>query len=782
MIPDPGKRRASADGTLAPAPSSAFPTVAAMPPYTVAVRTLAEFSAKAGDLDLRFTPAPTAMEGMAGHAMVAHRRPAHYETEIALSGVHGPVAVRGRADGFDPVAGRLEEVKTHRGRLDRQPRNQRELHWAQCRLYGWLLCQSRGLPGLELALVYFHLDTEEETVIAETWSAGALREHFERCCERFAAWAEQERAHREARDAAWSALRFPHEDFRPGQRALAEAVYRSARAGRRLLAQAPTGIGKTVGTLFPMLRAAPAQGLDRIHVLTAKTSGRQLALDAVSTLRRATPDLPLRALELVARDKACEHPDKACHGESCPLARGFYDRLPGARQGAVALPLWDRASVRALAQAHEVCPYYLTQELARWADLVVGDYNHGFDVTALLQALRADQGWKVGLLVDEAHNLVDRARGMYSAALEPAAFESVRKGAPAPLKRPLGRVRRAWKALDAAQTADYQVHETLPGALVAALQQATSAVLDLAAEQPDAVPPALMDFCFDALHFVRLAEAFGPHSLFDTTRAGAGLRLALRNVVPAPFLKERFAALHTATLFSATLQPPEYHREMLGLPEDTAWLDVGSPFAAEQLQVEVARRISTRWQHRAQSIAPIVQRIAAQFEARPGNYLAFFSSFDYLEAAAAALAASHPQLPLWAQRRGMSEAEQADFLARFAPGGAGIGFAVLGGAFAEGVDLPGDRLIGAFIATLGLPQVNAVNEQFRRRIDRLHPGRGFDYVYLYPGLQKVVQAAGRVIRSEHDRGVVHLMDDRYGRPDVQRLLPGWWSVPGRRDA
>jgi Rad3-related DNA helicase len=310
------------------------------------------------------------------------------------------------------------------------------------------------------------------------------------------------------------------------------------------------------------------------------------------------------------------------------------------------------------------------------------------------------------------------------------------------------------------------------------LQQAGGDILELAGEHPDAVPAALMDWGFEALHFVRLAEAFGPHSLFDGQRVEGGLRLTLRNVVPAPFLKERFAALHSATLFSATLQPPDYHREMLGLPDSTAWLDVASPFAAEQLTVQVARRISTRWQHRERSVAPIATLIAAQYAERPGNYLAFFSSFDYLDAAVGALAEQAPQLPLWVQRRGMSEAEQAAFLARFAPGGRGVGFAVLGGAFAEGVDLPGDRLIGAFIATLGLPQVNPVNEQFRQRIEALHPGRGFDFVYLYPGLQKVVQAAGRVIRSESDRGVLHLMDDRFARADVKELLPRWWQVPG----
>ncbi|MED5618316.1 ATP-dependent DNA helicase [Ideonella sp. BN130291] len=747
------------------------------PSYTVAVRALCEFTAKHGDLDLRFTPAPTALQGIEGHQVVAARRGPGYQAELPLCGEFGPLRVRGRADGYDAGRNRLEEVKTFRGRIDRLPENHRALHWAQAMVYGWLLCESKGLPDIELALVYFDVGSQRETVFTQQCTAHQLRQHFEQRCAAFLAWAEHELAHRGARDTALQQLRFPHAGFREGQRPLAEAVYNAARSGRCLMAQAPTGIGKTVGTLFPLLKAAPGQALDRVFFLTAKTSGRALALDAVALMRQADPALPLRTLELVARDKACEHPDKACHGEACPLAKGFYDRLPAAREAALAVPVWDRAAVRSLALAHEVCPYYLTQELARWSDLLVGDYNHYFDSAALLHGLANVQGWRVAVLVDEAHNLVERARAMYSAQLDPGGFALARRGAPAALKRPLGRVQRQWRELSAGLEGDYAV-QPLPTTLIEALQQALAAITDHLAEHPTAVDAALQAFYFDALQFTRLAESFDEHSLFDLTRTPRGGCVpCLRNVIPAPFLKPRFQAAHTVTLFSATLHPAGYYRELLGLPEDTAVVDVASPFAAHQLSVQIAGDISTRFQHRGTSLAPVVQRMAAQYAVQPGNYLAFFSSFDYLEQVAELFTASHADVPVWRQSRGMTEEQQAAFLARFAPGGRGIGFAVLGGSFAEGIDLPGDRLIGAFIATLGLPQVNPVNEQIRRRIDQLC-GTGFDYTYLYPGLQKVVQAAGRVIRTPQDRGVVHLLDDRFLRPAVQRLLPRWWQAPG----
>lgn len=746
-----------------------------MSSYTVAVRALCEFAAKTGDLDRRFTPSPSAQDGIAGHGIVAGRRGEDYRSEVPLSGRFDALVVRGRADGYDEAAGRIDEVKTFRGSLDRQPENHRALHWAQAKVYGWLLCETEGLPRIEVALVYFDVDTQAETVLRERCMADELKLHFEALCARFLAWAKQEIAHRESRDAALATLAFPHAGgFRQGQRDLAEAVYNAARSGRCLLAEAPTGIGKTMGTLFPLLKAAPAQKLDKVVVLTAKTSGRSLALEAAAALR----PLPLRVLELVAREKACEHRDKACHGESCPLAAGFYDRLPAVRDAARELPAWHRDGVRALAREHAVCPYYLGQELARWADVVVGDFNHWFDANAMLHGLATSQSLRVGLLVDEAHNLVERARGMYSATMDEATISGLRRTAPSSLQGAIARVQRAWRELLADHLAEHQVLGEAPERLVDALQQAATAIIDHQAEQPATVDAALQAFGFEALSFVRLAESFGAHSLFEIVRDGdRPATVQLRNLVPAPFLAPRFAAAHTAVLFSATLQPTDFYRDLLGLPANTAVVDVASPFEAAQLEVRVARRISTRYGHREASTAPLVRLIAGQFDEAPGNYLAFFSSFDYLDRVADAFESRHPEVPTWRQRRGMTEAEQADYLARFMPAGRGIGFAVLGGAFAEGVDLAGDRLVGAFVATLGMPPVSPANEETKRRMDTLFDGAGFDYTYLFPGLQKVVQAAGRVIRTPGDRGVLHLIDDRFGRPEVRALLPKWWSLP-----
>lgn len=753
--------------------------------YTVAVRALCEFAAKQGDLDLRFTPSPTSQQGIAGHKTVAATRSATYCGEVKLNGKYKHLVVRGRADGFDPDRRLLEEVKTFKGDLDLMPANHRYLHWAQAKVYGAMACREFGLPALKVSLVYFDVDAQAEAPpLHQDCTATDLQAFFEALCERFLAWAELELAHRSQRDAALTCLKFPHTEFRAGQRDLAKAVFNAARLGRSLLAQAPTGIGKTVATLFPMLKACPGQELDKVFFLTAKGSGRSLAFSALETIRQSAPDLPLRVIELVAREKSCEHPDKFCHGESCPLAKGFYDRLPQARSGAMSVGALTRESLREVALAHSVCPYYLGQEVARWCDVIVGDYNHYFDGSALLPGLMLANAWRVGVLVDEAHNLVDRARAMYSASLDAARLRAVRASAPPALKKPLDRLHRRWNRLVQDAPEQYTVLDEIPRTFIAALQDASSAMTEHLAANPAGVDSRVLQFFFDVLQFTRLLDGFGAHSIFDITheqeatgtrRRAASSTMCIRNVVPAEYLKSRFAAARSTVLFSATLTPWNFYVDMLGLPDDTARLDVPAPFRAEQLSVRIASHVSTRYPHRIRSLAPIAHIIAAQYAAAPGNYIAFLSSFEYLEQAAGEFSARHPDVPTWQQSRRMGESERNAFLAQFQVDGRGVGFAVLGGAFAEGIDLVGTRLIGAFIATLGLPQFNPVNEELRRRLAGKF-GSGYDYIYLFPGIRKVVQAAGRVIRTASDSGTVHLIDDRFVRSDVLSLLPHWWAI------
>jgi len=336
------------------------------------------------------------------------------------------------------------------------------------------------------------------------------------------------------------------------------------------------------------------------------------------------------------------------------------------------------------------------------------------------------------------------------------------------------------------------VLDAAPDAWVQALQTAAGALSDHFNRHPLSMG-ALLDFHFELQHLLRLVEALSDHSLLQLTGApdtpdatgatAAGdeggatgdTMVQVLNVAPACFLRQRFQGLHSITLFSATLAPPAYAMQLLGLPENTAWIDVPPAFPAEHLCVQVADGISTRFADRTRSLQQLAAVLARQFDEHPGNYLAFFSSFDYLDKAALALAAVRPDIPQWRQARRMNSGERAGFLAQFQPDGQGIGFAVLGGVFAEGVDLPGTRLIGAFIATLGLPPVSVTQDHLQARLDKLY-GPGHGYADLVPAMQRVVQAGGRVIRTPQDQGWLWLLDDRYRRPEVAELLPAAWGL------
>ncbi|MFL1407147.1 helicase C-terminal domain-containing protein [Marinobacter sp. M1N3S26] len=748
----------------------------------VAVRTLCEFAARRGDLDFRYTPAPSSEEGIAGHKSVQSRRGYGYQSEYQLTGECLGLELSGRADLYNPHKGLLEEIKTHRGDLSRIREHQRALHRAQLRAYGALLCRQENRRKVTLSLVYYDTARDRESPVTETATADELWQELETLCHTYKHWAEQEEHHREQRDQRLGQLRFPFADFRTGQRQLAETVYRNAVQSRTLLLEAPTGLGKTLGTLFPALVAMPTGAQDRLFYLTCRNTTRQLAIDGVNALRAAQPEpdhWPLRTLELVSKDDACEHPDKACHGDSCPLAKGFFDRLPDARAEAAQVrePL-TRERLATIAAGHELCPYFLAQEMARWSDVVVADVNRLFDQSALLHALVNQNQWRASVLVDEAHNLVDRARGMYSVRLDQQRLLRVKKTAPKSLKAPLNRVARTWQDVVREQEAagtEPVFLESLPNRLPAALQGLVSALTDYLADNPPDL--ALQELLFESVAFLKLADQFGDHSLCEFHRPGRGrASVTIQNLIPADFLRERFTAADSVLLFSATLTPGVYHRDLLGLPDDSRFTSLPSPFDAGQLQVRFTPDISTRKPDREASLAAIADLIARQFRARPGHYLAFFSSFQYMRQVSEALASRDPDLPQRSQHPGMSHEQRADFLAGFRQPEPAVAFAVLGGVFSEGIDLPGDQLIGAFVATLGLPPFDPWHEVLKTRLDARF-ATGYDYTYRIPGLQKVAQAAGRVIRTPEDEGVIWLIDDRFLQTANRSLLPGWWFDP-----
>lgn len=749
---------------------------------SVAIKTLVEFAAKTGSLDRRFTPAPTGLEGIEGHKKVTSTRPEGYQTEVSLSITYGNITFRGRADGYDPDAHCIDEIKTFYGDVDRIPENHRALHWAQARCYGWMYCAQHGCDEINLALIYFELATETEYLFDENWQASELQDYFEQLAEKYCAWQAQLN-HRQQQLHQWLAqLQFPYGEMHASQRVMAEAVYKAAATGRVVLAEAPTGTGKTLAALFPALKSIPRTPVDKIFYLTAKTTGKQLALENVQLIA-SDATAPLRTLELTAQEKSCLEPDKKCRGDSCPYARDFYNKLEAARPAAFAIPILNKHTLNQLAAQFEICPFYLSMEMSRWVDIVVADVNYYFDGTPLLLGLTNEFEWNPYLLVDESHNLIDRARSMYTAELNRADLLSAKKNSPAAIKKSLEKINKAWSAVVKTLpefTAELEHLSILPEKLGHTLVDFTNTYTEFLQQNPEhpIQETIAQDFFFAALNYQRIAELFDEDFCIDLQAPGSKADiLTLRNLIPARQLYARLNFAHCACFFSATLHPAYYYQALLGLPDDTVHIQVPSPFAATQLTVKIAANISTRYKDRHAAVDPLCHIIRQQLSERPGNALVFFSSYEFLQQTETQLRRylANEDIQLVVQSRRMSETDREAFIAQFNQQNNLLGLAVLGGAFSEGVDLAGDALKGAFIATLGLPQVNPINEHLRN-IMQVKFGQGYDFTYTYPGVQKVIQAAGRVIRKTSDSGYLWLLDQRFGEMQVKSLLPEWWEI------
>lgn len=752
--------------------------------HSVSVRFLAAFCHRGGDLDLRFTPSPTGQEGTAGHQRVYRRRPASYRAEYAVdctfaSGAGPALRVRGRADGFDPQQGLLEEIKTCRIDPARIPVAMSRLHLAQARLYAALIARQEDLPGLRIQLTWLRLDDDSEHPLEEVLTRAELDVWLEDTLARYRRWLELLDARRLRRDASLAALPFPYPAFRAGQRAIAERVYKCIHGAGSLLVEAPTGIGKTAAMLYPALRALERGLHDCVVFATARVSGRRAVEDTV--LRFVEAGYAGSALTLTARESICFSPGKACHGDDCRYARGYYDRLPAAREAALSASRLDRTGVEQLAREHAICPWQLALDLAPWMELLVADVHHLFSLTPGLQERLAEQERRCTVLLDEAHNLPDRARQMYSAVLDRHALRDALAEAPPPLRRSLRRLDRQLLALYGEHSRDSWLRE-IPEELPALMQGAADAVSEFQARDALLLQrlPALRDWQFALLQCLRVQACWGDDYRLQveqgsTTGRFRQLVLHWHCLDPARLLAERHAALHARVVFSATLSPHRWALDSLGLGRETVVWSADSPFAREQMTVDLATHVDTRYQARVASLADLAGLLGRWLLEESGNCLIFFPSYAYLQTVL-----EHPALQpgltrreLWLQAPGQAAGEHAGLIATLAARRDVAAFCVLGGAFSEGIDLPGEQLRSVVIVGLGLPQVSPLREQLRDHYQR-RDADGYRFAYLYPGLQKVSQALGRVIRSNSDRGRALLVDSRYSQRDIRELLPPAW--------
>jgi DNA excision repair protein ERCC-2 len=764
----------------------------------VSVRELVDNYERAGDINFRFSARSSAIAGIRGHQRVQKRRGEGYIAEKQVSdtveGDRLQLSVSGRVDGYEPDIEPMlvEEIKTVRSDAEAIPETVRQSHRGQARVYAYLLAVAEARDEVLVRLVYLQLDDDSEVWDEELLSLTELRAYYHSLTRSYIAWLEKLDDWQAVRDTSVSSLPFPYTDYRAGQRDMAVSVYRALAAGKSLVMQAATGIGKTMGTLYPAIKALRECDFDKVFFLTAKNSGVDAAQRAVADLRRS--GLKLRDVTLTAKDKICFTPGAPCHPDHCEYARGYYDRI-----GQVVSTLagkdcaLDREAIERIAVSEGLCPFELSLDLSTIADVVICDYNYVFDPAVYLRRYFEDSDGKYAFLVDEAHNLADRGRDIFSASLDKDAILSLRRdllGVLPGLAKRLARInaelltiRRPHK--EAFDTQGHLVLEDFPEGVVRALRNFCSdAEQVLARNESAGWQELLLQLYFDALRFIRTSELFDENYVCLLEKNGRATRLRIVNLNPYSGLSAAMSRGASSICFSATMRPQRYFEQLIGVPDDAPWYGVASPFDPGHLGVFSAPFISTAFRDRADSIYELVDLIHDVTSQKQGNYLVFLPSHAYLSDVFEKFVERYPGLLAIRQTTGMSGETRQAFLDAFEDTDRDttlVGFAVMGGIFGEGIDLTGARLIGVVIAGVGLPQLCIERDLIRNYFEgHQGDGQGFRFAYEYPGINRVLQTAGRVIRTESDKGIICLVDRRYSEIRYRELLPGDWRVQETR--
>ncbi len=775
----------------------------------ISVRNLVEFILRSGDLDGRrgsLADREAMQKGSRIHRKIQRQMGAGYQAEVPLIWEQEYeefiLRLEGRADGIIPADDRaggsvavIDEIKGVFRDLEylHEPV---DVHLAQARCYARMymetLTRFQKIREVAVQMTYCNMETEQIRRFRSVYTAEELDEWFLGLLEAYHKWADYQVRWQKERDASMQGLEFPF-PYRPGQRDIVRGVYHAIASKRQLFVQAPTGVGKTMSTFFPAVRAI-GEGLgEKLFYLTAKTVTRTVAEEAAALLRER--GLLFQTLTLTAKEKICPMERPVCSPEECPYAKGHFDRVNDA-----VYELWTsrtvlkRETIEAQAAKWQVCPHEMSLDLAVWVDGVICDYNHVFDPNAHLRRFFGEsvKGEHI-FLIDEAHNLVERGREMYSAVLS---YEMVMEAHERfyaysrKLDRYLERLGRELLVLKN-ECGTYRVWKDMGQIPVAVMNVAGEIETLLVGEEREDIGreerESLLGFYFIVRDFLNIAELVDEDYVVYTQREeDGGFFLKLFCVNPSGNLQACLDKGVSAVFFSATLHPMGYYRTLFSQRKDDYAVYVQSPFDPRRRCLCVGRDVSSRYTRRGQEeYQKISFYIYCMAMAKKGNYLAFFPSYRMQQEVFAEFLAAYAMEPVRCicQKTGMDEAEREGFLQNFQMSGEEradppeeslVGFCVMGGIFSEGIDLIGESLIGVAVVGTGIPQISHEREILKAYYDQ-RGGQGYDYAYRYPGMNKVLQAAGRVIRTPEDRGVILLLDDRFLQRDHRRLFPVEWA-------
>lgn len=763
------------------------------PKVRISVRNLVEFILRSGDLDNSSGTSgdkEAMLKGGRLHRKIQRSMKGDYQAEVSLKKESEYedviIQVEGRADGIFTEDGAvyIDEIKGTYGNVQAMD-TPIPVHRAQAMCYGLIWGEKEGISEIHIQMTYAHLETEETRRFREDFSIEELESWYQKLLDAYHKWIAYSLNWKKERNASMKDLQFPF-PYREGQRDIVSGVYHTVSNGKTLFVQAPTGVGKTMSAIFPSVRAIGEGKGETLFYLTAKTITGTVAQEAFHILREK--GLKFKVTTITAKEKLCFQDTPECTPEKCPYAKGHFDRVNDA-----VYELWtteevySREVIRAHAEKWQVCPFEMCLDLSVWVDGIICDYNYVFDPNVHLKRFFGENisGDHI-FLIDEAHNLVERGREMYSAGISRQSLVALRKKIKkrfSKLARTLEKANRQMKELEEnlAETGKgYQVLAN-PGVLPITFLAISGELEEILEEKEleEELRREILEFYFIVRDFLNVSELVDENYVVYTENgAEEGFRLKLFCVNPAENLGEYLKKGRSAIFFSATMFPMLYYRELLTTDRDAYGIYVQSPFPKENRRILIGSDVSSRYTRRNRAeyrkIAGYIARCVWQ---RPGNYMVFFPSYRLMEDV---LQVYEEEFSVdWVrcvcQTPDMTEQEREGFLEGFQEReGTLVGFCVLGGIFSEGVDLTGESLIGAVIVGTGLPQIGSQREILKEYYDKKNHC-GFDYAYRYPGMNKVLQAAGRVIRTKEDKGVILLLDDRFWDRDYQEIFPREWQ-------
>ncbi|RGT89441.1 ATP-dependent DNA helicase [Coprococcus comes] len=762
-----------------------------LPVIRISVRNLVEFILREGDIDNRTGGGqdPENMQmGSRIHRKIQRQMGSDYQAEVPLKTeivCDGFILkIEGRADGLihtkeqvmvDEIKGVLRELD-----LVQEPAG---IHLAQAKCYASMVAEQEGVDEIGVQMTYCQMETEEVKRFQYSYRSNELKVWFDEVIRQYEKWAKFQIEWRKARNASVKRIEFPF-PYRKGQRDLAVSVYRTILRKKKLFIQAPTGVGKTISTVFPAVKAVGEELGEKIFYLTAKTITRTVAEQAFETLREQ--NLKFKVITLTAKEKICFCEETSCNPDDCPYAKGHFDRVNDAvYELLMREDVMSREVLEAQARKHKVCPFEMALDVSTWVDGVICDYNYVFDPDARLRRFFAEGGAGGYLfLIDEAHNLVERGRQMYSAELCKEDFLAVKKLVKGEAPRFAKRLEACNKILLAMkkECENYKVLDNIShfGIQLMNVLSETDRYLEECVDKE--VRETVLDFYFQVRSFLNIYDGLDENYVVYTEYQENGrFVLKLFCVNPAANLQKCLDKGNSAVFFSATLLPIQYYKRLLSTEKDNYAVYIDSSFDTKKRLlmngVDVSTRYAMRSREMYQRYATYIFRVV---KAKMGNYLIFFPSYRFMEDVyqefTQLLASNEEEMELVIQQKHMDEEERENFLRAFEMGREKslIGFGVLGGIFSEGIDLTNEKLIGTLIIGTGLPQVCNEREILKSYFDQkgLY---GFDYAYRYPGMNKVLQAAGRVIRTEDDRGVILLLDERFQREKGKEIFPKEWA-------